>query len=207
MARKDPRFDAYIAKSAPFARPILQHLRKIVHTGCPQVEETWKWSFPHFDYKGMMCSMAGFKEHCAFGFWKAALILGADQKAEREAMGHFGRITSLADLPADKVLVSYVRRAVELNDAGVKAPARSTPQKKTGKSLQLPDDFSAALEKNKKAQTSFEALSPSHRKEYVEWVTGAKRAATRKSRLATTIEWLAEGKVLNWRYQPKKAAR
>ena len=125
MGTQDPRVDAYITKSAAFAKPILNHLRKLVHAGCPDVEETWKWSFPHFMYKGMLCSMAAFKQHCAFGFWKGSLIFGKDggKKAE-EAMGHFGRITSLSELPGQRVLLGYIKKAVELNDAGIKIPKK-----------------------------------------------------------------------------------
>src|ERR1043166_4933195 len=126
MPTKDPRIDAYVAKSADFAKPILIHLRKLVHVACPDVEETIKWSFPHFEYKGMLCSMAAFKQHCSFGFWKAALVLGKGKNGEDSAdggMGHFGKITSLSDLPGDKVLVGYIKKAAQLNDAGVKLPA------------------------------------------------------------------------------------
>ena len=114
MATKDPRIDAYIARSADFAKPILKHLRKVVHTGCPQVEETIKWSMPHFDYKGMMCGMAAFKEHCAFGFWKADLILARDKQTEKSGMGSFGCIKSLKDLPSEKTLIGYVKKAAHL---------------------------------------------------------------------------------------------
>jgi uncharacterized protein YdeI (YjbR/CyaY-like superfamily) len=196
MGKKDPRVDAYIARSAPFARPILRHLRKVVHRGCPAVEETIKWQFPHFDHKGMMCSMAAFQRHCAFGFWKASLILG-NGKAAREAMGHFGRIETIADLPNEKTLIAYVRKAAELNDAGVKS-VRSTPKSK--RPLIVPDDLAAALSRKAAARKSFESFSPSQKREYVEWITDAKREQTRKQRLQTAIEWMAEGKVQNWKY-------
>ncbi|MEP6686658.1 MAG: YdeI/OmpD-associated family protein [Verrucomicrobiota bacterium] len=199
MAKKDPRVDAYIARSAEFAKPILKHLRKVVHAGCPDVEETMKWSFPHFDYKGIMCGAAAFKEHCAFGFWKAALIFDGDPKAEKEAMGHFGRITSLDDLPDAKTLIGYVRKAAELNKEGIKAPDRTKPQKR--EPIDIPDYFAVALRKNAKARKTFEKFSPSHRHEYLEWVTEAKREETRKQRLATSIEWLSEGKPRHWKYQ------
>ncbi len=198
MPKKDPRIDAYIAKSADFAKPILQHLRRIVHAGCPNVEETMKWSMPHFDYKGVMCGMSAFKEHCAFGFWKGELIFDGDQKVEREAMGHFGRITSLADLPNEKILIGYVCKAAELNETRVQAPWRARQKKKPP--LTIPDYFSAALRKNVKARKTFESFSPSNKREYVEWVSEAKRDETRKQRLATSIDWLAEGKVRNWKY-------
>ena len=202
MASKDPRIDAYIAKSADFAKPILKHLRKVVHAGCPDVVETIKWSMPHFDYKGVMCGMAAFKEHCAFGFWKADLIVEPGQTAEKSGMGSFGSIRSLSDLPSEKTLIGYVKKAAALNEAGIKAPGRTQPKKR--KPLPMPDDFTAALKKNPKAQMSFEKFSPSHRREYIEWITEAKREETRKERLGKSIRWLAEGKARNWKYMPAK---
>jgi uncharacterized protein YdeI (YjbR/CyaY-like superfamily) len=202
MARKDPRIDAYISKSADFAKPILKHLRKVVHAGCPDVQETIKWSMPHFDYKGMMCGMAAFKEHCAFGFWKAELIFDRGQEGEKSGMGSFGCIKSLGDLPNEKTLIGYVKKAAALNEAGIKAPR---PQPKKRAPIPIPDYFAAALRKNAKAQKAFENFSPSHRREYLEWVTEAKREETRKERLTTTIKWLAEGKPRHWKHQPAKS--
>ena len=196
MATHDPRVDAYIAKSADFARPILLHLRKLVHAACPEVSETIKWGVPHFDYKGMMCGMASFKGHCTFGFWKGGLVL--DGNAERTAMGHFGRLTSLDDLPADKTLIGYVKKAAALNDSGVKAARASRAQKKPART---PADLAARLARNAAARKTFAALSPSHKREYIEWITEAKTDATREKRVATTLVWLAEGKSRNWKYQ------
>lgn len=202
MAKKDPRIDAYIAKSANFAKPILKHLRKVVHAGCTDVEETIKWSMPHFDYKGMMCAMAAFKEHCSFGFWKGKLILGVKQNENGEGMGHFGRITSLADLPSEKVLIGYVRKAAALNDAGVKVIERVKPKKRPP--ISVPAYFAAALKRNAKARKTFENFPPSHQCEYLEWITEAKREETRAQRIATSLEWLAQGKPRNWKYAPAK---
>jgi uncharacterized protein YdeI (YjbR/CyaY-like superfamily) len=202
MATKDPRIDAYIAKSADFAKPILKHLRKVVHAGCPQVEETMKWSMPHFDYKGVMCGMAAFKEHCAFGFWKESLIVGRDKASDKTVMGSFGCIKSLADLPSEKTLIGHVKKAAALNEAGIKVPGRTQPKKRAP--IPVPDYFAAALRKNAKARKTFADLSPSHRREYLEWITEAKREETRNARMATTIKWLAEGKPRHWKYVPKK---
>lgn len=202
MGSKDPRIDAYIFKSADFAKPILKHLRKIVHAGCPKVEETLKWSRPHFDYKGVMCGMAAFKQHCVFGFWKESLILDSGKAAEKTAMGSFGCIKSLADLPSEKTLIDYVKKAAALNDAGIKAPGRTKPKKR--EPLEVPDYFSTALKKNAKARKTFEDFPPSKRRDYLEWVTEAKREETRQERLATSIKWLAEGKARHWRYMPAK---
>lgn len=202
MATKDKRIDAYIAKSADFAKPILKHFRELVHKACPEVEETMKWSFPHFDYKGsVMCSMASFKQHCAIGFWKASLMkssetLVAKAKTE-EAMGHLGKIASLKDLPKDSVLIKYIKEAMELNDKGVKLSAKTKPEKKE---LEVPDYFTKALKKNKAAHKTFEAFNYTNKKEYVSWVTDAKTGATRDSRLGTAIEWMSEGKIRHWKY-------
>jgi uncharacterized protein YdeI (YjbR/CyaY-like superfamily) len=198
MPKIDPRVDAYIAKAAEFARPILKHLRGLVHVGCPEVVETMKWSFPHFEHQGVLCSMAAFKQHCAFGFWKGKLFLPQEHDGSESAMGQFGRITTIDDLPAKKVLLGYIKQAVKLNEAGVKAPKTAKKEKST---LVVPPYFKAALKKNKKAQTTFDNFSPSHQREYVEWITEAKQEATRQRRLETAIEWLAEGKSRNWKYE------
>jgi uncharacterized protein YdeI (YjbR/CyaY-like superfamily) len=193
MARKNPRVDSYIKRSQPFARPILKHLRTLVHRGCPNCEELIKWQLPFFDYKGPVCFMAAFKEHAAFGFWKGKLLFGSEDKG---AMGHFGRITSLNDLPSDKEMVGYIKKAADLNERGVQPKrARRGTQKVT-----VPADLKAALTKNSKAKETFENFSYSHRKEYVDWITDAKREETRQKRLKTTIQWLSEGKPQNWRY-------
>ena len=194
LGKTDPRVDGYIVRAAPFARPILKHLRKIVHAGCPDVEETIKWNSPFFERKGIVCFMAAFKEHCAFGFWKGSLIFGSKHKG---AMRHFGRITSIDDLPSEKELVGYVRKAAQLNEAGAK---RSRPQLRTKQKLSVPADLNAALKKNAKARKTFENFSYSQRKEYVQWITDAKREETRKRRLQTAIQWLAQGKPQNWKY-------
>ena len=206
MGTKDPRVDAYIAKSADFAKPILTHLRKLIHDTCPSVEETIKWSFPHFTYKApadrsprILCSMASFKEHCAFGFWYAVMGDSASREAESgPAMGQYGRIAKLADLPKEKVLVQQIKDAIKVHDGGVKP--RSSPRPTEKKELEIPDYFTAALKKNKKALATFERFNYSNKKEYVEWINEAKTETTRKKRLDTAIEWMSEGKPRNWKY-------
>jgi uncharacterized protein YdeI (YjbR/CyaY-like superfamily) len=196
MAKKDPRIDAYIHKAAPFAQPILRHLRKVVHAAVPGVEEDMKWSTPHFMYRGMLCGMAAFKQHCTFGFWKGSLVL--DGNGVRDAMGHFGRITSLDDLPSDRVLAGYIKKAARLNEQGVKVErkrAGSPPP------LEVPAYFRSALRKHRAARQAFEGFRPSHQREYVEWLTEARTDATRQKRLEIAIAWLAEGKSRNWKYQ------
>ena len=202
MEKKEKVVDAYIDKSAAFAKPILNHIRELVHKTCPDVEEKMKWSFPHFDYKGeMMCSMAAFKEHAAFGFWKAPLMKDpvlAEMAKSEVAMGHLGRITSLKDLPADKKIVAWIKEAMALNDKGIKLPAKAKPA--ATKELEVPDYFIKALSKNKKAKQTFDGFSYSNKKEYVMWIIDAKTEDTRNKRMETSIEWLAEGKVRNWKY-------
>jgi uncharacterized protein YdeI (YjbR/CyaY-like superfamily) len=202
MGTRDPRIDAYIEKSADFAKPILDHLRDVVHATCPDVEETMKWSFPHFMYEGMLCSMASFKSHCAFGFWKGALVLG-DASKDTEGMGNLGRITSVKDLPPKKMLAGWIRKAMALNEEGVKAPVKRKPALKKP-ALQVPTALMDALARDPKARATFDAFPPSHRKEYVEWVAEAKTDATREKRIATALEWLAEGKQRNWKYQKSR---
>lgn len=196
MGTRDPRVDAYMKKVAPFARPILAHLREIVHASCPDVVETIKWGSPAFEYEGPLCGMAAFKQHCAFGFWKHSLVVGKDRRA-RDAMGSFGRIESLADLPSKTALRDYVRKAMRLNEEGVKAPAKHPRVKKA---IPMHPDLKRALARNRKAAATFEAFSPSHRREYLEWVAEAKRDETRAKRVAQAIEWMAEGKPRNWKY-------
>lgn len=200
MGTRDKRIDAYIEKAADFAQPILRDLREIVHAGCPEVQETIKWSFPNFDYKGIMCGMAAFKQHCAFGFWKGKLIVDTKENKPVDAMGQFGRITSMKDLPSKRVLIGYVRKAAELNEQGIKVPKAPKPAGEK-KKLVVPPYFMAAVKKNKKAMATFDAFSPSKRKDYVEWVTEAKTDETRDRRLTTAVEWMAEGKSRNWKYE------
>jgi uncharacterized protein YdeI (YjbR/CyaY-like superfamily) len=198
MPTIDPRVDAYIDKSAEFAKPILLHIRKLVHQACPDTVETIKWGFPHFDHKGMLCAMSAFKQHAAFGFWKQSLLENDAFPTEKTAMGSFGKIRSLDDLPADKVFIGLVQQAAELNEKGIKV-AKKKPAAK--KELIVPDYLIAALKKDKKARETFESFPYSCKKEYVEWITEAKTDATRDKRLATTLEWLAEGKRRNWKYE------
>jgi uncharacterized protein YdeI (YjbR/CyaY-like superfamily) len=202
----DPRVDAYIARSATFAQPILHHLRTIVHAGCPAATETLKWSFPHFEHAGsILCSMAAFKVHCVFGFWHQGMekVLGAHGAKSDTAMGSFGRITRIADLPDKTKMLRLVRAAAELNESGVPGRPR-TRSKSAKKATPVPPDLTAALQRKKAAALTFESLSPSHRREYIEWITEAKRPETRQRRLETTLAWLADGKARNWKYERVK---
>jgi hypothetical protein len=200
-SKRDRRVDAYISNAPDFAKPILSHLRDLVRAACPEVEETMKWSRPHFLHHGLLCGMSAFKQHCAFGFWLGETVLGATRKtpSEQDGMGHFGRITSLADLPGDKELLALIRKAAALNEIGAKR--RVAPRPAGDRTLIVPDYITAALRKNKKALAAFAVFSYSHKKEYVEWITEAKREETRQKRIETMLGWLAEGKSRNWKYE------
>jgi len=199
MGKHDSRVDAYIAKSADFARPILEYLRAVIHEGCPEVEEAIKWGMPSFLYHGrILCGIAAFKQHCAFGFWGGRGLVGNEDKRD-DAMGQFGRIASLNDLPSKKVLVGYLKQAMKLADERATAPPK--PRKAPKPAPATPDDLAAALKKNKKAAVTYEAFSPSCKREYVEWISEAKREETRASRVAQAVTWMAEGKQRNWKYQ------
>jgi hypothetical protein len=197
MPTTDPRVDAYIKNAEPFAQPILTHLRKVVHAACPAVQETMKWSHPHFDYKGIFCGMAAFKEHAAFNMWKGQLLSEKLPAVDEKAMGQFGGIRSKADLPSDATLTRLIKAAAKLNDEGVKM-ARTPPGSKAP--LKTPSDLLIALKKNKKASATFDGFPPGQRRDYVEWITEARQDATRAKRLATAIDWMAEGKPRNWKY-------
>lgn len=194
MPKTDSRVDAYIDAAPDFAQPVLAHLRALVHRACPDVEETLKWRMPTFMYHGILCGMAAFKQHVSFGFWKHPLVIG--EGVARDGMGSFGKITKISELPAKSELTAYVKKAMRLNESGTKPPR--APRHRAA--LPVPADLAAALKKNSKAATTFAGFSPSCRREYIEWITEAKRDETRSRRLAQAIGWMAEGKVRNWKY-------
>jgi uncharacterized protein YdeI (YjbR/CyaY-like superfamily) len=197
VGKKDPRVDAYIDSAAPFAQPVLKHLRSMVHEACPDVEETMKWSHPAFTHKGLLAGMAAFKEHCTFGYWKGELVAGMPARVSG-GMGHFGRISALADLPAKSTLIKWTRAAAALNEKGVKAEKKARPPRKA---LPVPAAFAAALRRNQTAKAVFDGFSPTARRDYLEWITDAKTDETRDKRIATSIDWIAEGKRRNWKYE------
>jgi hypothetical protein len=199
MGTKDSRVDAYLKQAQPFARPILKYIRRTVHAGCPQVQETMKWGAPHFEHHGMLCGMAAFKEHVRFGFWKAALL--GLPGGDGSGLAQFGRVTSVDDLPNEKKLVALVQKAAKLNEQGATAPRTARPA--SSKVVKVPPYVLDALKTDNKARDSFDAFSPSHRREYVEWISEAKQPATRERRLKTMLEWLREGKSRNWKYERK----
>ncbi|HXW96829.1 MAG TPA: YdeI/OmpD-associated family protein [Gemmatimonadales bacterium] len=198
MGSRDARVDRYLAEAPEFARPILVHLRELIHDTCPEVEETVKWRVPTFMYHGTLCGMAAFKRHAAIGFWKSTLMVGKNKAATEAALERLGRMTALADLPPRRTLVGYIREAMRLNAEGIKPPRRTSARAKPP--LAVPPEFQQALARHRKARAAFEAFSPSHRREYIEWITGAKRDETRARRVRTAIEWLSQGKPRNWKY-------
>lgn len=204
MPSTDPRVDTYISKAQPFARPILEHLRAVIHAGCPDVVESIKWSMPAFDYEGPLCGLAAFKGHCAFRFWKGDLLVPGMKSL---AMGPFGRIETLDDLPPKRTLIAMVKKAASLNEQGVAAPwmdkRRTSAHARAAKPVMVPADLAEALKKSQKARATFDAFSPSHRREYIEWIESAKRPETRARRLTTAITQMADGKSQNWKYERK----
>jgi len=194
MAR-DPRIDAYLVRAAPFAQPVLAHLRELVHSAVPDCEEAVKWGMPHFVYRGKnVAGMAAFKAHCAF------TIHGEGRQGDGEGMGSFGKIAALADLPPDEVLVARLRDAVSrIDEGGSAAPRRAPPAPKAD--IAMPEDFATALQGSAAAGATYEGFAPSHRREYLEWIVDAKRPETRAKRIAQAIEWLGEGKKRNWKYE------
>jgi uncharacterized protein YdeI (YjbR/CyaY-like superfamily) len=199
MTTRDPRIDAYIARAPDYARPILGYVRAAVTGASPKIEETLKWGRPHFLYKGLVCGVSAFKAHCAFGFWRGSLVVRPPSGRSAGGMGQFGRVTRVADLPSRAAIGKLVRAAMALNDAGVKSPTRA--KRAPRPPARVPADLARGLKADAKARATFAALSPSGKREYVEWLADAKRAETRERRLATTLEWLAAGKSRNWQYE------
>ena len=201
MKNRSPEVDAYIEKSADHAQPILKKIRDLYHKACPEIEETIKWGFPHFEYDGLVGNVASFKEHVALGFWEGLAL--SDPENILEQLGKTGmasaKFPTAADVPTDAILSAYIEEALDLNVQGVK-PVRSAQKRARPKELKLPADFGTALKKSKKGLKTFEGFSLTNRKEYIEWVTEAKRDETRKRRIATSVEWLSEGKPRNWKY-------
>lgn len=200
--KEDPRVDRYIEKAAPFAKPILTRLRALVHKGCPQAEETIKWGFPFFLCGGrILCGMAAFKAHCRFHFKDGApsLEVREDPKATASVTYNFSRLTSPGDLPGDAHVVALVAKAAALVAAGSPRPRARVRRPKRVPAV--PQDMASALQRSPAAAAAFGELSPSHRREYLEWILGAKREETRQRRIATALSWITSGKSLNWKYR------
>ena len=196
--------DAYINKSAEFAQPILDHIRKLMHDAVPDVEEAIKWSHPFFVHHGViLANMAGFKAHCSLGLWGAEITrkMNDDGVASAGSMGSFGRITSIKELPARKEMLAYIRQAAKLIEEGRRTKAWERPKKAAKPDVEVPPSLAASLKKNKVAAKHFAAMSPSCQREYCDWIADAKREETRDKRLATALDWIAEGKSRNWKYE------
>ena len=192
MPKLETKVDNYIQKSAPFAQPILVHYRALVHNACPDVEEKIKWGMPFFDYKGkMMCHMAAFNQHCAFGFFNATLMNESTlikNAASESAMGHLGKITSMKDLPSDKTIIALIKKAMQVTDEGIRVIKKAKPKVE----YVVPDYINFAIKKDKKAFAIWEAFAPSHRKEYATWIDEAKTEATTTKRIAIAVSSLAK---------------
>lgn len=200
MKNASAAVDGYIEKAAPFAQPILKRIRAAFHKAAPDIAETMKWSTPFFDHKGVVGNMAAFKNHVSWGFWKAKLM--NDPHGILNPMGETGtmgglKVTTVAELPSEKIMIEYIREAIRLNEEDIRIVR---PKKAPQGEAEVPDDLAAALKKSPKARKTFDGFPPSHRREYVAWITEAKQPATRDKRLAQTIEWLTEGKPRNWKY-------
>jgi uncharacterized protein YdeI (YjbR/CyaY-like superfamily) len=204
MPEQNPAVDAYIAKAAPFAQPILAHLRKLIHQAIPDVEEAIKWSMPFFVVRGVIvANMAAFKQHCSLGIWGKPMAekIRADGHDSTEGMGTFGRIGARSDLPGDKQMLAYFREAGALVVEGTRTKSITRPQRVAKPEAEVPAELAAALRKSKAAKATFDTFPPSSRKEYIEWIAEAKRDETRTRRVAQAVEWLAEGKRRNWKHE------
>jgi uncharacterized protein YdeI (YjbR/CyaY-like superfamily) len=198
MAHRDPRIDAYIDRAADFAKPILEYLRDVIHEACPAVEETIKWNAPFYMYEGILCSTPAFKQHCALIMWKGRLLPKDDAKYVTTQLR---KISSLVDLPPRKKLAGYIKALMKLNEEGARSPTRSGP--KFTKPLVVPAELQRAISKNRKANATFAAFPPSHRREYARWIAEAKRPETRERRIKQAVEMIAEGKSRNWKYEKR----
>lgn len=204
MTTTDPRIDAYIAKSAAFAQPVLTYLRQLIRETCPDVQETIKWGMPSFEYKGMMAGLASFKGHCAFYLWKGNIIPdphGFLSTVGGTGMGNFGKITSLGDLPTREIIVYYLQEAMRLNEEGIQVPKDKTKAAK--KASETPQELLEALKQSPAAQLTYDNFPPGQKREYDEWIADAKTDATRQKRLKDAIQWMSEGKIRNWKYVKK----
>lgn len=201
---RNPAVDAYVARAPEFARPILEKIRAAFHAGCPALEEKIKWGVPSFEYKGMLGGMAAFQRHVAFGFWKSRLMKDFEAVVGRAAGASLmrARVASPADLPPRRVLVAMVKEAKRLNEEGIKEPKLARAKGRIR--VTVPADLRNTLARHPKARAFFTGLAPSHRREYVEWITEAKRPETRAKRIVTTLEWLVAGKRRNWKYERRR---
>lgn len=198
---KNSDIDNYIAGKAPFAQEILTHLRQIIHNAAPDITETIKWRQPCFEHNGLVCSVAAFKKHVTFSFFKGKLLNDSNNifpTSDNNELTSL-KFSVLADIPQDDILTAFIQQAIALNaDSNCK---RKSTQRKDKDTLVMPNDLAAALASTPAAQSTFNNFSYSKQKDYIEWLTSAKRETTRVTRLATTVQWLSEGKARNWKYE------
>ena len=206
MGKKDTRVDSYISRLPAFSQEICTRFRAIVHEASPEIEEDIKWGHPAFMHKGIVCGMAAFKAHVVIHFWKNALLTGshARRATDDKTLEQLRRVTSVDELPSKTVIAGFVKAAVKLNDGAVKGPAPMKAAKKTRAPLRTPPVFSKALARNAKARATYDGFSPSHKREYVEWIGEAKTDETRDRRIEQALGWLADGKPRNWKYMKKR---
>ncbi len=204
MPKKNPKVDTYISKAKPFAKPILKRLRTIIHKGCPKITEDIKWGAPFYLYQDrVLCATMAFKAHCALVFWKSPLIRQKGGEKAVDDLKHFRRITGIEELPSERELLAYIKLAMHFNEPGTKLP----PREKRSTPVKVPKELSRALHANPKAEANFDAFSPSRKKDYIFWITGAKTEETRERRLETAIDWISEGKSRNWKYEMTKGKK
>ena len=203
MSQRYPSVDAYLRKAPAFAQPIIEHLREVVHAACPEVEECIKWNCPFFVYRGPVCAVAAFKAHCRIGFWKADVLRKGPAAAA--ALASLERVTQVSEFPSRAALTALVQGAVKLNEDGVLAEWQKAQQerRKNPVPVKPPPALAAALKKNARARKTWDAFTPSHRRDYVVWIAAAKTDETRDRRVQQTVEWLAEGKTRHWKYQAR----
>lgn len=199
MAVKDPRIDAYIAGAPDYAQPVLHELRARIHRHCPQVEEAIKWRSPYFLCDGMLGGMAAFKHYCSFGFWREKALLETIEPRLKDTLARLGRFNHIEALPADSEFGELIQAALRLNRQPSSRPSARKPAQP--RPVEVPAELAAALRSHALARATFEAFSPSHQREYCEWIAEAKRPETRERRLKQALEWLAEGKSRNWKYE------
>lgn len=206
MGKKDTRVDLYIAKLPEFSRAICTRFRGIVHEASPEIEEDIKWGHPSFTHKGIVCGMAAFKAHVVIHFWKSALLTGSHVRraTDDKTLERLERVTSVDELPPKAAIAAYVKAAVKLNDGAVRAPKEEAPPRKTKAPLRTPPSLSKALARNARAKATYDGFSPSHKREYVEWIADAKSEETRDRRIEQALGWMAEGKPRNWKYMKRK---
>ncbi|MCB0792148.1 MAG: DUF1801 domain-containing protein [Flavobacteriales bacterium] len=195
------RINSHIAEQDEWKRRLMVRLRQLIHQVDPGIEETWRWNGPHFDRNGIMLGMSAHKTCVSIWFHKGALLKDPRRLFEPlekdEAKGM--RVYKLKESDAidEKAFTELVKQAVKLNEDGVKL-SEAKPARKT---LVVPPELESVLKKDQHAMTNWEGFSYSKKKDYIEWVTDAKREETRKRRIAQAFQLIRDGLALNERYE------